>query len=79
MAKSAVSQIIASKSDLIFPPDVEIEYKIPVPTQAVWRCTNRYGWRDMTIKIGRRVAYRRSDLELWLDSRRGLVQEGKHE
>ena len=73
MAKSVVSQIITSKSDLVFPPDVEIEYKIPVSTQAVWRCTNRYGWRDMTIKLGRRIAYRRSDIELWLESRRGLV------
>ncbi len=73
MAKSVVSQIITSKSDLVFPPDVEIEYGIPETTQAVWRCVNRYGWRDMTIKLGRRIAYRRSDIELWLESRRGLV------
>ena len=79
MAKSVVSQIITSKSDLIFPPEVEEDYDIPIPTQEVWRCTNRYGWRDITIKLGRRVAYRRSDIELWLDSRRGLVQEDKHE
>ena len=71
--QSAVSQIIASNSDLIFPPDVEKDYDIPENTQAVWRCTNRYGWRDMTIKLGRRVAYRRSDIEHWLESRRGLV------
>ncbi len=71
--QSAISPIIAGKSDLIFPPEVEIEFKIRVPTQAVWRCTNRYGWRDITIKLGRRVAYRRSDIERWLESRRGLV------
>ena len=73
MAKSAISQIITSKSDLVFPPDVEKDYGIREPTQAVWRCTNRYGWRDITIKLGRRIAYRRSDIELWLESRRGLV------
>lgn len=28
MAESAVSKIITGKSDLVFPPDVAIEYKI---------------------------------------------------
>lgn len=79
MAESAISQIIATKSDLVSPPEVEEDYGIPEPTQAVWRCTNRYGWRDITIKLGRRVAYRRSDIELWLDSRRGLVKEDGYE
>ena len=71
--QSAISPLIKGKRDLVFPADVEIEYGIPETTQAVWRCVNRYGCRDMTIKLGRRIAYRRSDIELWLESRRGLV------
>lgn len=71
-SQSAVSQIISGKSDLVFPLDVKIEYGIPETTQAVWRCTNRYGWRDITIKLGRRIAYRRLDIEHWIESRRGL-------
>jgi len=73
MTESAISQIIKGKSNLVFPPDVATDYDIPETTQAVWRSTNRYGWRDMTIKMGRRIAYRREDIEAWLDSRRGLA------
>lgn len=58
--------------DLIDPPIVDHEYKIPVATQAVWRCTNRYGWGDLTIKVGRRVMYSRADVEAWLASRKGV-------
>jgi hypothetical protein len=63
---------VPSRSSLIFPDQVEAEYGIRQQTQAVWRCTNRYGWRDLTIKLGRKVAYFRSDIESWLESRRGL-------
>lgn len=58
--------------DLIDPDTVEHDYKIPKPTQAVWRCTNRYGWGDMAIKLGRRVVYTRSDIEAWVASRKGV-------
>jgi len=61
-----------TRRTLISPGEVANDYGIPEQTQAVWRCTNRYGWRDFTIKVGARVAYRRSDIEAWLDSRRGL-------
>jgi hypothetical protein len=60
------------RSDLIFPKQVEEEYGILQQTQAVWRCENRYGWRDFTIKLGRKVAYLRRDIEAWIESRRGL-------
>jgi hypothetical protein len=69
---SAVAEIITRQSGLISPAEVEHEYDIAEQTQAVWRCDNRYGWRDLTIKIGRKVRYRRRDIEAWLESRRGL-------
>ena len=36
-------------------------------TLSVWRSTGRYG--IPFVKVGRRVRYRRSDLEVWLASR----------
>jgi excisionase family DNA binding protein len=36
-------------------------------TLSVWRSTGRYG--IPFVKVGRRVRYRRSDLEAWLASR----------
>jgi len=57
--------------DLIDPDTAERDYQIPKATQAVWRCANRYGWGDMTIKVGRRVKYLRSDIEAWIVSRKG--------
>lgn len=36
-------------------------------TLAVWRCTGRYNLPF--IKIGRKVRYRRSDLDSWLSAR----------
>ncbi len=60
-------------SGLISPKEVASEYDISVHTQNIWRFYNRYGWRDITIRVGRKVAYRRDDIEKWLESRRGLV------
>jgi hypothetical protein len=74
MPDNAITTFIkGGNTDLIFPPDVASDYDIPETTQAVWRCTNRYGWRDLTIKLGRRIAYRRTDIEAWLESRRGMA------
>jgi transposase len=55
------------KFDLLSPEQVEAEYGIPVGTQAVWRCTGRYGLSY--IKMGRLVRYDRSAIESWLESR----------
>ena len=60
---------------LITPREVESDYRIPENTQAIWRCANRYGFRDLVIKVGRSVRYRRSGIEAWLESRRAAVQE----
>lgn len=59
--------------ELIDPGTVEHDYNIPKDTQAVWRCANRYGWGDMTIKIGRRVKYLRADIESWIGARKGVA------
>jgi len=58
------------KADLIDPRIVESDYDIPESTQAVWRCTNRYGWRDLVYKVGDRIRYRRSEVEQWFENRR---------
>ena len=58
-----------SGSDWIDPLIVERDYRLPVSTQAVWRCVNRYGFRDLARKAGSRILYRRSDIEHWLDAR----------
>lgn len=60
-------------SDLMTPEQVAADYGIPVTTQRVWKVGNRYGWRDLTIKIGASVRYRRAAIELWLVSRTGLA------
>lgn len=36
-------------------------------TLAVWRCTGRYNLPF--IKVGRKVRYRRTDLDAWLEAR----------
>ena len=74
MNKKTISEFVVQKSDLITPKNVAEDYNVPEHTQAVWRSTNRYGWRDMSIKLGRKIAYRRNDIEAWLESRRGLTR-----
>jgi hypothetical protein len=60
--------------DLLDRPEIaKPPYRIPVATQCSWFSLNRYGWRDICIKLGARVVVRRRDLERWLESRRGIV------
>lgn len=61
---------LADKPAVIFPPEVASTHGIPIETQSVWRCTNRYGFRNLVIKLGRKVAYDRCAFEEWIDSRR---------
>jgi len=65
------------REDLLSPGEIESQYGINSTTQAVWRSTNRYGWRDLSIKVGRLVRMRRSVLEKWLDSRTGLCPDNQ--
>ncbi len=55
--------------DLLDRKAIAADYGIPVTTQEVWHSTNRYGWRDLAIKVGRLVRYRREAVEQWLESR----------
>ena len=66
----------AGPSQLLTPADVAREYTIPESTQAVWRSTNRYNFRDLVIKLGHGIRYRRRDVEAWLDSRRESAMVG---
>lgn len=59
------------KSQIITPEDVERDYRIPRNTQYIWKCHNRHGWADLTIKVGRSSRYRRADVEAWLAARTG--------
>lgn len=58
--------------ELLTPKDIEREYGIAVRTQRIWKFYNRYGWRDLTIKVGGMVRYERADIEAWLQSRKGV-------
>ena len=50
---------------------IEAEYGTPKKrTSYVWVSTNRYGFRDLVIKVGGRCKVKRSDFEEWLESRR---------
>ncbi|HSD37750.1 MAG TPA: hypothetical protein VLC92_09585 [Rhodocyclaceae bacterium] len=52
--------------NLMTPLDLEQEAKIQRATQKQWRWSNRYGFGDLAIKVGRSVRYRREDIERWL-------------
>jgi hypothetical protein len=69
-AQARASAGVVTERKLLSPEDVERDYTIPQNTQAIWRCTNRYGFGDLVIKLGSGVRYRRSDIECWLESRR---------
>lgn len=65
-----IKKIIKSDSGLINREAIAEEFGIAKSTQEVWHAHNRYGWRDLAIKVGRNVRYRRSDIEQWVESRR---------
>jgi hypothetical protein len=69
----AADTLAFAQSEYLTPREVAQDFKIPIPTQNVWRCHNRYGWRDLTIKAGRKILYRRADILSWLEARRGLA------
>lgn len=57
---------------IITPEDVERDYGIPVATQRVWKCHNRHGWADLTIKVGRSARYEKADIDAWFAARKGV-------
>ncbi len=58
-----------SANEWLDPLALEADYGIRTSTQSVWRCSNRYGFRDLARKFGSRIRYRRSDIERWLNAR----------
>ena len=68
-SQSAVSAIIKGQStDPLFTPKETACYiGVTEKTLAVWRCTRRYP--IPFIKVGRLVKYRKSALDIFLDSR----------
>lgn len=54
-------------SDLLFPDDLQNMGIGSKSTQAKWRLA---GFGPAYLKLGSRVAYRRADVEAWLESRR---------
>jgi hypothetical protein len=56
---------------LLTPADVERLYGITVRQQRMWKCRGKYGWAELTIKLGGAVRYERKDIEAWLASRKG--------
>ncbi len=58
------------KSELLSFSQIEKDYGSPKEsTMYAWVCLNRYGIRDLVIKVGRLSRIRRSDFEDWLASR----------
>jgi len=47
------------------PEEVDQEYKLPVNTLKHWRWQ---GIGPAYLKVGRRIKYRRNDVEAWLDA-----------
>ena len=59
--------VINSSRDLLDEQQAAIAIDVTPGTLSVWRSTGRY--KLPFIKIGRKVRYRRADLEAWLDAR----------
>jgi len=64
------SHTLRDPQDVLTPKHVAAQYGIAEQTQAGWRSTNKYGWREITLKAGKLVRYRRSDIDQWLEALR---------
>jgi excisionase family DNA binding protein len=61
------TEIVHKPRELIDETEAADFLNISPGTLSVWRSTGRYS--IPFVKVGRRVRYRRSDLEAWLQSR----------
>jgi excisionase family DNA binding protein len=59
--------VIPSLRDLLDEVQAAAALDVTPGTLAVWRSTGRY--KLPFIKVGRKVRYRRADLEAWLEAR----------
>jgi hypothetical protein len=62
-----IQTVINSSRDLLDEQQAAITIDVTPGTLSVWRSTGRYNLPF--IKVGRKVRYRRADLEVWLESR----------
>ena len=60
-------KIVTLARELLDEKEAAAHIEVKEGTLSVWRCTGRYNLPF--IKIGRKVRYRRSDLDAWLVSR----------
>ena len=59
--------VTPSSRDLLDEQQAAITIDVTPGTLSVWRSTGRY--KLPFIKVGRKVRYRRADLEAWLEAR----------
>lgn len=64
---SLIGSLMKPPLDLFCTEDAAAYIGIASHTLEVWRCSKRYN--IPYIKVGGRVRYRRSDLDIWLKSR----------
>ena len=67
MSHTAISQIIDAQSDLLDTESAATYLGVKDSTLENWRSTKRY--LLPYIKVGRKVKYRKADLDAWLASR----------
>lgn len=63
----SLKEIIETSKELLDPSAAAVAIGVSPGTLSVWRSTGRYSLPF--IKVGRKVRYRRCDLESWLQSR----------
>lgn len=56
---------MASTDQLLTPEDLAAELQVPVKTLYAWRYQST---GPRSIKVGRHIRYRRSDVETWLEA-----------
>lgn len=67
MEMSTINSIITASRELLDEQQAASTIDVTPGTLSVWRSTGRYNLPF--IKVGRKVRYRRADLEAWLEGR----------
>lgn len=67
MKKEYVQELLGEGCELLDEKAAALMLDVAPGTLSVWRSTGRYGLPF--VKIGRKVRYRRTDLEVWLAAR----------
>ena len=67
MNTQTLNSAVVAKADLLDEKSAAAILDVSPGTLSVWRSTGRYNLPFL--KVGRKVRYRRSDLEAWIQSR----------